>query len=217
VFRILLLSILSLTAPCICAVCRNHLSGCSLWVTRPPGVLVITSATYIIITIIIEFFTSQPWLGNVHLSWGVLMNRIRLDGLICSLRSSLQLNKCQELQIFAVVYTLGCSFSLGRLCESDFGVTPLYEIPIGINYIYCSVWRHTPNDPLSFPLSSHLAFLSRLPARCNWRRPSLCLPPPAVNVHFRSNYLQIYPKFNIYLIHVKWNSFLQVVRDFCPF
>ena len=40
----------------------------------------------IIIIIIIEFITSQLWLGNIHLSWDVVINRIRLDGLICSLK-----------------------------------------------------------------------------------------------------------------------------------
>ena len=58
----------------------------------------------IIIIIIIEFFTSQLWQGNIHLSWNVVINGIRLGGLTCSLKSFLQLNMCQELQIFAVVY-----------------------------------------------------------------------------------------------------------------
>jgi len=58
----------------------------------------------IIIIIIIEFLTSQFWLGNIHLSWDVLINRIRLRGLICGLKNFLKLNMCQELQIFAVVY-----------------------------------------------------------------------------------------------------------------
>ena len=58
----------------------------------------------IIIIIIIEFLTSQLWLGNIHLSWDVVINRIRLGGLICSLKSILQLNMCQELQISAAVY-----------------------------------------------------------------------------------------------------------------
>ena len=44
-----------------------------------------------------KFFTSQLWLGNIHLSWDVVINRIRLGGLICSLKSFLQLNMCQEL------------------------------------------------------------------------------------------------------------------------
>ena len=57
-----------------------------------------------IIIIIIEFLTSQLWLGNIPLSWDVAINRIRLGGLICSLKSFLQLNMCQELQIFAAVY-----------------------------------------------------------------------------------------------------------------
>ena len=58
----------------------------------------------IIIIINIEFLTSQLWLGNIPLSWDVLINRITLGGLICSLKSFLQLNMCQELQIFASVY-----------------------------------------------------------------------------------------------------------------
>ena len=51
-----------------------------------------------------KFFTSQLWLGNIHLSWDVVINRIRLGGLIFSLKSFLQLTMCQELQIFVAVY-----------------------------------------------------------------------------------------------------------------
>ena len=58
----------------------------------------------IIIIIIIEFLTSQLWLGNIHLSLDVVINRIRLGGLICSLNTFLQLNMCQELQMFAAAY-----------------------------------------------------------------------------------------------------------------
>ena len=54
--------------------------------------------------IIIEFLTSQFWLGNIHLPWDVVINRIRVGGLICGLKSFLQLNMCQELQVFAVLY-----------------------------------------------------------------------------------------------------------------
>ena len=57
-----------------------------------------------VIIIIIEFFTSQLRLGNIYLSRDVVINRIRLGGLTCSLKSILQLNTSQELQIFAVVY-----------------------------------------------------------------------------------------------------------------
>jgi len=38
----------------------------------------------IIIIIIIEFRTSKLWLGNIHLSWDVVINKIRLGSLICS-------------------------------------------------------------------------------------------------------------------------------------
>ena len=91
----------------------------------------------IIIIIIIIFLTSQLWLGNIHLSWDAVINRIGLGGLICSLKSFLQLNMCQELQIFAFVYicicvyVLGCKLSLVRLCDSDFGITPVDDITIG--------------------------------------------------------------------------------------
>jgi len=58
----------------------------------------------IIIIIISECLTSQLCLGNIYLSWDAVINRIRLGGLICSLKSFLQLNMCQELQISAFVY-----------------------------------------------------------------------------------------------------------------
>ena len=51
-----------------------------------------------------EFLTSQLSLGNIHLSWDVVITRISLGSLICNLKSFLQLNMCQELQIFAVVF-----------------------------------------------------------------------------------------------------------------
>jgi len=44
------------------------------------------------------------FLGNIHLSWDAAINSITLGGLICSSESSLQLNMCRELQIFAAVY-----------------------------------------------------------------------------------------------------------------
>ena len=59
---------------------------------------------FIIIIIIIDFLTYKLWLGNIHLSLDAVINRIMLGGLICSLKSFLQLNMCQELQIFAAVY-----------------------------------------------------------------------------------------------------------------
>jgi len=51
-------------------------------------VVVIVVVIIIIIIIIIKFLTSQLWLGNIHLSWDVVINRIRLGGLICSLKVS---------------------------------------------------------------------------------------------------------------------------------
>jgi len=59
---------------------------------------------FIIIIVVVKFLTSQLWLGNINLFWVAVISRIRLSGLICSLKSFLQLNMCQELQIFAAVY-----------------------------------------------------------------------------------------------------------------
>ena len=69
----------------------------------PVGLLPINNDIIIIIIIIIEFFTFRLWLGNIHLSWDVVINRIRLGGLTCSFKSYLELNMCQELEIFSVV------------------------------------------------------------------------------------------------------------------
>ena len=40
----------------------------------------------------------------IHLSWDMVINRIRLGGLIYSLENFLQLNMCREIQIFLIVY-----------------------------------------------------------------------------------------------------------------
>jgi hypothetical protein len=42
---------------------------------------------------------------------------------------------CQELQIFAFVcmYVFGYNVSRSRLCDSDFGITPVDDVTIGIN------------------------------------------------------------------------------------
>ena len=56
------------------------------------------------------------------------VSSLRFGGLICSLISFLQLNMCQELQIFAVVYMYWGAGCLVRLCGSDFGLTPADDI-----------------------------------------------------------------------------------------
>jgi hypothetical protein len=58
----------------------------------------------IIIIIIIDFLISQIWLGIIHIPLDAAINRIRLGGLICSIKAFLQLNMFQELQILATLY-----------------------------------------------------------------------------------------------------------------
>ena len=72
-----------------------------------------------------EFLTSQLQLGNIHLSWDVKINSIRLGGLIYSLESSLQLNMCRELQIFAFV----CMYLGASQVSLDFVVVTLELLP----------------------------------------------------------------------------------------
>jgi len=97
----------------------------------------LTAKFIIVIIIIIKFLTSQLWLGNIHLSLDVIINRIRLGGLICSLKSFLQLNMCQETDFCSCMYVFGCKLSLVRLCDSDFGITPIDDITIGIVCAAC--------------------------------------------------------------------------------
>jgi len=71
-----------------------HSGGYSLTFRRNRQSVKVQKIIIIIISIP-EFLTSQLWLGNIHLSWDVVINRIRLGGLICSLKSFLQLNMCR--------------------------------------------------------------------------------------------------------------------------
>ena len=86
----------------------------------------------IIIVSISEFLTYQLWLGNIHLSWDLVINRIRFGGLICSLKSFLQMNMCRITDYCSCIYVFGCKLSLVRLCGSDFGITPVDDITTGI-------------------------------------------------------------------------------------
>ena len=54
----------------------------------------------VVVVVVVEFLTSQLCLGNIHPSWDAVINRIMLGDLIYSLKSFLQLNMCEELQIF---------------------------------------------------------------------------------------------------------------------
>ena len=63
----------------------------------------------------------------------MVISRIRLDGLIYSLESLLKSNMCQGLQIFALVYIyIPTQVKSFRLFDSDFGITPVDGIAIGI-------------------------------------------------------------------------------------
>ena len=66
---------------------------------------------------------------------------------------------CQELQIFAVVlriYVFGCRISLVRLCDSDFGITPVDDITIVITC--AAICVHIAH--ISFASSRYLFYLS---------------------------------------------------------
>ena len=54
------------------------------------------------------------------------------------------------------IYVLRCRFRHVSLCDSEFGITTVHDITIGINDYYCTVSRHRPNDTLGLPLNSHI-------------------------------------------------------------
>jgi hypothetical protein len=64
---------------------------------------------------------------------------------------------CQELQIFAFIYMhFGCRSSLFRLCDSDFGITAVDDITIGITCtVFCFHIAH-----IAFASSWYLFCLS---------------------------------------------------------
>jgi len=68
----------------------------------------------------IEFLASQLWLGNIHLSWDVVINRIRLGGLICSSKSLLLLLLLLSLIRFTVTprFSLLCTSRVRKFAES---------------------------------------------------------------------------------------------------
>ena len=54
------------------------------------------------------------------------------------------------------MYVFGCKISLVRLCDSDFGITPVDDITIGINFAaFCFHIAH-----ISFVISWYLFCLS---------------------------------------------------------
>ena len=76
------------TSRSVCAV-PNMAVFCSSLVSWFPGMLLTYFIIIItIIIIIIEFLTSHLWLGNIHISWVAVINRISLGGLTWSLKIS---------------------------------------------------------------------------------------------------------------------------------
>ena len=104
-----------------------------------------------------EFLTSQLWLGNNHLSCDAVINRIRLSGLILYFRKFLTIEHVPRIADFCIcIYVFGCKLSLVRLCDSDFGFTPVDDITIAIT---CATFRfHIAH--ISFSSSWYLFCLS---------------------------------------------------------
>ena len=103
----------------------------------------------IIIIIIMEFLTSQLWLGNIHQFWDVVINRI--------FKKFLTIEHVLRITDFcSCIYVLGCKLNLVRLCRSDFGITPVHNITIGITCAaFCYLIAH-----MSFTSSWYLVCLS---------------------------------------------------------
>ena len=85
---------------------------------------------------IIEFLTSQPQLGNIHLSWDMQSTRLGSVVLFIIL-NFLAIEHVPRITNFCIcVYISGCRLSLFRLCGNGFGVTPV-DITNGIT---CAVF-----------------------------------------------------------------------------
>jgi len=70
-------------------------------------------------------------LGNIHLSWDVIIKRIKLGGL----KKFLTFEHLPRITHFCICMdVLGCRLSVVRLYVSFFGITPLVDITIGINF-----------------------------------------------------------------------------------
>ena len=54
----------------------------------------------------------------MHLSWDVVINRIRLGGLTCSLTKFLTIEHVPRItDLYICIYVFGCKLSLVRLCD----------------------------------------------------------------------------------------------------
>jgi len=103
------------------------------------------------------------------------------------------------------IYVLVCRFRLARLCDSDFGITAVDDITIGMNYYYFAVSRHRPNDTLGLsPSVLTLPFtLVYLHVVTDGAIQCVLLHPP-----YLFTFLQFIFKFTqkliyIYIFHVK--------------
>jgi len=123
----------------------------------PNSWIILVIIIIIIIIIIIEILTSQVWLGNIHLSWHVVINRIRLGGLIYSLKSLFSIQHVPRITDFCIcMYVFGCKVKFFGLCDSVFGITPADDITIGITCAaFCFHITH-----ISFASSWYLFCLS---------------------------------------------------------
>ena len=95
--------------------------------------------------------------GKHSLILGYAINKIRLGGLIYNFKKFLAIEHVPRITDFCIcMYVLGCRSSLFRLCDNDFGITPVDEITNGITWdVFCFHIVH-----ISFASSWYLFCLS---------------------------------------------------------
>ena len=82
-------------------------------------------------------------MAGKYLSWDVVINRIRLGGLICSLQKFLTIEHLPRITDFcSCVYVFGCRLSLVRFCDSEIRITPVDDITIGV-HLCCLLLPHS--------------------------------------------------------------------------
>jgi hypothetical protein len=87
------------------------------------------------VTYVIRFIVFIIIIELLSLSWethspvlGCAINRIRLDGLIYNFKFLTIEHVPRITDFYICMYVFGCRLRLFRLCDSDYGITPVVDI-----------------------------------------------------------------------------------------
>jgi len=129
--------------------------------------------------------------------------------------------KIIQLYIYIYIYIFGFRFSLIIISDSDFGITPVHDIIIGISYFYYYLYyyyyyfsRHRPIDPLRLPPNLTLPLCLVFPHGVTVCALRYVFHHPLDMFTFVTFITLNLHKFEYIFYSCPLNSFLQAVRDF---